>query len=351
MSNTTPKNHKPHKAPPAPHLHDKQTPDEELIFNFQCDDSGPASDGAQRDYTFGQLLTRLKCRKPIRNGKVNFFDESRLRTECARRYATDITYESVVGLRDALGRTQAIPPTMIDALDAQAVIDRICDLKRLSPEATAQELMRPGGPSFWQSAAAHNQYLIDYIQIGMDVWQPVSRADCLIVDGKRPTLCPDADPVMPVAFLPAVESCFHDLELLQPEQTIHWVGVRAYARNRCRCFETKPAPEADSYFRGRLRFDDATHTVYLDGTPIKVEHVPTYNAFHFIAKGQGQLLKTEDIQTNVKACSGRLDVQLKHHLPAELYRILKSKRGYGGGFAIDFSKKCAKKRNRRASNR
>jgi hypothetical protein len=338
-------------APSPPQPKTNQTPEYEPIVRIPYDDSsrvGLGSDGATRTYTFGQLLTDLKRNKPIRKGKVNFFDEYRLREECARKYATDITHESAAGLRDALCRKREMPPAMIDAMDAQTVIDLICDVTRLPPELAFQELV-PGHPEkvpkVWLEAVAHNQYLIDYLKIGIDVWQPISRADCLIVDGERPTLCPDADPVMPVDFLPEVEVRFRELGLLKGGQTIHWVGVKTHTRNRCRCFGTRSVPELDSYFHGRLRFDDATHTVYLDNTPIKVEHIPTYNAFHFIAKGQGQLVKTEDIKTDVKACAGRFDVQLSDHLPSDLRLILTSKRGHGGGYAIDLSKKCAKKRN------
>src|SRR5262245_17849597 len=125
----------------------KQAPEGPFI-RILYDDSGrlgAGSNGATRSYTFGQLLADLKRNKPIRNGKVNSFDEHRLREECARKYATDITHESVAGLRDALCRKRALPPATIDALDAQAVIDLICDIKRLSLEEAIQG---------WQDAVA-----------------------------------------------------------------------------------------------------------------------------------------------------------------------------------------------------
>jgi hypothetical protein len=87
------------------------------------------------------------------------------------------------------------------------------------------------------------------------------------------------------------------------------------------------------YFDGRLRFDDATHTVYLDDVATRVNHVPAYNAFHFVAKGEGQVVLTPDIQANVSASAGRVDVMFKKHLH-ELHKLLKSKKGHGGGYAI-----------------
>jgi hypothetical protein len=192
-------------------------------------------------YTFAQLLADVKRRRSIRKGKVNSYDEGRLQSACAKEYGTDISFESVVGLRTILCRKMAIPPKAVEEMDAQEAIDRICGIKRCPPELAFQELT-PGSPEkvpkIWLDALAHNQYLIDYIHIGMGAWQTVSRADCIIVPGTTPSLCPDADPVMPAHLLPSVKEAFCELKLLNAGQTIHWVGVKTYLRKRCRCFGT-----------------------------------------------------------------------------------------------------------------
>jgi hypothetical protein len=104
-------------------------------------------------------------------------------------------------------------------------------------------------------------------------------------------------------------------------------------------------PKLVAYFNGRLRFDDATHTVYLDNKLIKVEHATTYNVFHFIAKGAGQHVATKEIRSRVKGCAGRLDVMLKKHLPPALYQLLLPRKGHGGGYsAVLPLKKCANQR-------
>jgi hypothetical protein len=195
-------------------------------------------------YTFAQLVGDVKRHRSIRNGKVNVFDEHRLKSACAREYGTGITYKSLLGLRVKLCRKLAVPAEEADAKDAQEIIDLICGVKRCPPELAFQQIA-PGSaekvPGIWLNAVAHNQYLIDYIYVGLDTWHPISRADCLIVSGKKPTLCPDADPVMPADLLASVVDAFCKLGLLKDGQTIHWVGVKSYVRGRCRCYDTQPS--------------------------------------------------------------------------------------------------------------
>jgi hypothetical protein len=99
---------------------------------------------------------------------------------------------------------------------------------------------------------------------------------------------------------------------------------------------SRPSGGQPSHCAGRLQFDDQTHTVMLDGIRIKVDHAPTYNAFRFIAEGEGQLVTTKEIRSRVRACAGRLDDQFREHLPHQLRRILKGKRGHGGGYHLEF---------------
>lgn len=231
-------------------------------FHPVCDrvnDLAAAYDGrtaAPAPYTFGELLADVKLGVSIRRGDVGFWDEHDLTAECAREFGTGITYGSLVSLRDRLCRKRGWPPEKIDGMAALAVIDLICDKQRVTP---GQSLMALG-----QQAIANNQFFIATIQVSPFHTMDVHRADCLIVDGESPSLCPDADPIMPVQFLPRVEQSFRALGLLdladkstgslrarmegrlKPGRTIHWIGYRAYARGRCRCFvaPTPPAPAA-----------------------------------------------------------------------------------------------------------
>jgi len=210
-------------------------------------------------YTFGQLLANLQGGNSILAGKVDVFDEGRLQGECARHFATGIVYESVVGLRDKVCRERELPPDIINGLDAQAVVHMICDIQRVS----LGEFMTVA-----QDAVANNQYPIDKIHIGAGYWPTISRADCLIVPGNEPTLCPNADPVMPVALLPSVEQAFRRLGLIDAGNSIHWVGVRSFVRNKCRCF-IEPATPTRIVVRGSAVFVDG-HEVPLDFTKEKL---------------------------------------------------------------------------------
>lgn len=89
------------------------------------------------------------------------------------------------------------------------------------------------------------------LTLGMDV----HRADCRIVNGAELTACPNADPPLPVECLSCVVAIFNRFKLLPPGQTVHWVGHRAWIRNRCDCSFPDGAEQsaADNRHRGRGR--------------------------------------------------------------------------------------------------
>jgi hypothetical protein len=96
-------------------------------------------------------------------------------------------------------------------------------------------------------------------------------------------------------------------------------------------------PARQSYFSGRLCFEDEACTVYLDSTAFCVNHAAAYKAFHFIAQGAGQHGETKTLKSQVLGCSGRLDSMLKKHLPPELLQVLSGRPGHGGGYSIVLS--------------
>jgi hypothetical protein len=95
-----------------------------------------------------------------------------------------------------------------------------------------------------KEASAHGWYLLDYLAAGQGQWVPVFRHDCLIVKGNTPTLCPNADPAMPLDMLPHVESLYRDKNLLKPGQTIHWVGGKGNQLGKCQCTATDRKKQA-----------------------------------------------------------------------------------------------------------
>ena len=87
-----------------------------------------------------------------------------------------------------------------------------------------------------QSVWANAPYttLDRFIDLGVDIAQ----ADIQVVAGERPTICPNADPSLPAEVADKVLDTarrFPGLFPMKKGQTIHWVGRRAWERNRCTC--------------------------------------------------------------------------------------------------------------------
>jgi predicted transcriptional regulator len=69
---------------------------------------------------------------------------------------------------------------------------------------------------------------------------PVTGYSCLVVAGDRPTLCSEADPVLPTSLLPAALRAVRRLNNLPQGTTIHWVGDETGIRNRCPHYPDAP---------------------------------------------------------------------------------------------------------------
>jgi nucleoside phosphorylase len=98
--------------------------------------------------------------------------------------------------------------------------------------------------AYQKSPAFQNaNFLVDMIRLGEGRTFPIYRYWCRVVEGKEPSICPNADPPADPRdravlrhYLPAIERRFRDLHLVEDGQTIHWVGRQASLGSLCRCF-------------------------------------------------------------------------------------------------------------------
>jgi nucleoside phosphorylase len=79
-------------------------------------------------------------------------------------------------------------------------------------------------------------HTLDIIVLGNRARFPINRYSCKIVEGDTPTVCPNARPYLPEAFLPSVTGVFR--RFLKPGQTIHWVGDQLTIDSVCTCHMT-----------------------------------------------------------------------------------------------------------------
>jgi hypothetical protein len=68
----------------------------------------------------------------------------------------------------------------------------------------------------------------------------VTGYSCKVIPGDRPTLCPQARPVLPPSLLPVALCAVRRMNHLPAGTTIHWVGHETGYRNRCLCHPTAP---------------------------------------------------------------------------------------------------------------
>jgi hypothetical protein len=78
---------------------------------------------------------------------------------------------------------------------------------------------------------------------------PVTGYSCLVVAGSEPTLCSEAEPLLPRSVLPSALRAVRRLNDLPPGTTIHWVGHETGIRNRCPHYPD--APFAAPFDKGR----------------------------------------------------------------------------------------------------
>jgi hypothetical protein len=69
----------------------------------------------------------------------------------------------------------------------------------------------------------------------------VTGLSCKVVPGTRPSICPDAEPLLPHPLLPRLEEIIRGACRLTPGTTVHWVGQDAALRARCRCHPNAPS--------------------------------------------------------------------------------------------------------------
>lgn len=87
----------------------------------------------------------------------------------------------------------------------------------------------------------HGMAVIDLIYTGNDQAVEITGLSCKVVLGSEPTLCPDADPLLPPTMLSEVPRAIQRLTPLPDGLTIHWVGHNAGRRNCCRCHPDAPS--------------------------------------------------------------------------------------------------------------
>jgi hypothetical protein len=93
-----------------------------------------------------------------------------------------------------------------------------------------------------QAAAAHDHGLMVYdaITVLPGVKVDLTGYSCKVIAGDRPTLCPDASPVLPPSMLSVALRAVLRLNRLPAGTTIHWVGHETGIRNRCKCHPDAP---------------------------------------------------------------------------------------------------------------
>jgi hypothetical protein len=93
-----------------------------------------------------------------------------------------------------------------------------------------------------QLVAAYDNGLVSYDAIKVLPGQSVEVTgySCKVILGDRPTLCPNARPVLPTSMLPAALGAVRRMNKLPSGTTIHWVGHDTGIRNRCGCHPDAP---------------------------------------------------------------------------------------------------------------
>jgi hypothetical protein len=144
---------------------------------------------------------------------------------CDEMYSgTSLTMQNVRRVRADLCNRLHCRADAVEDFSLDEVVDTLKGIHRVSlsfwtPEQQHAMAMAP--LSRWD-------HLID---LGLDI----HLADCLIVEGSHPSVCPNADPPLPAAYAPSVVEIFERLGQLPAGKTIHWIGYRAWQRNLCNC--------------------------------------------------------------------------------------------------------------------
>lgn len=99
---------------------------------------------------------------------------------------------------------------------------------------------------------------------------------------------------------------------------------------------TPPTPlDPDTLRIGRLQINLLTRRVALDSRSAVIEGPVAFQVFLYIAKGNGVLVKTKDIQESVPGARvGRLDTILKRGLPDWIHRLIPGRSGPNGGYSL-----------------
>src|SRR5207248_608680 len=101
-------------------------------------------------------------------------------------------------------------------------------------------------PNQLQAMVCRANILVDTVRLPDGTYFDVYRDDVKGTRYSLPSICPHADPKPPVELRPAgdllaeMEYRFHDLGLISPEESMHWVGRQERHETRCRC-ELAPA--------------------------------------------------------------------------------------------------------------
>jgi hypothetical protein len=74
---------------------------------------------------------------------------------------------------------------------------------------------------------------------------PISAKWILVVEGEKPSLCPNRGTPLAEGYLPLLEERYKALGLLPDGKTIHWIGDQKTPGPFCDCYMAKPSEQAE----------------------------------------------------------------------------------------------------------
>jgi hypothetical protein len=118
--------------------------------------------------------------------------------------------------------------------------------------------------------------VVDEILLGEGRTFPIYRYWCKTVPGKKPSVCPNAEPPANraerralLAYLPGIEKMFRERGCLPEGQTIHWVGRQANLATICRCSFGRTITASGDQPKGNEGRDQWIYEQCCKGVPYK----------------------------------------------------------------------------------
>jgi hypothetical protein len=152
---------------------------------------------------------------------------------CNERYGgTGLTLENVRQLQATLCRQLHWRPDDVNTLTLNDAADVLEGIQHVS-----LEILTALQPSLAQDPFQ----TIDGLLLPDMTNIPILWASCFIVTDNEPSVCPQAKPPLPAAYLPLVTKAFERFgpDFLPKGHTVHWIGHNTWLTSSCRCYATR----------------------------------------------------------------------------------------------------------------